>query len=179
MKLNIYIYIYICFKNISLEKPELQLSSSMKVFDSSEQATLQCKAVGGYPPVRNLTVMKNDQVILNRASDKITYTTSGGLPRNVYGLYDCIASNTAGTVSETILLQNKGDQHKPALHLVIDTNKRICCKSSCYHLMIIISVLCVSLAPFMLLIHFDNCNQWNVSSRSIMHMSRSTVVCLS
>ena len=105
----------ICIET-SLEKPELRLTSSMKVFDFSEQATLRCKAVGGYPPVRNITLMKNNQVILNRASDKITYTTSGGLPRNLYGLYDCIASNTAGTVSETILLQNKGDQQK--LHCI-------------------------------------------------------------
>ena len=149
------------------------------MFDLSEQATLQCKAVGGYPPVQNITLMKNDQVILNRTSDKITYTTSEGLPRNMYGLYDCIASNAAGTVSETILLQNKGDHQKLALHSVIATSKTVCCKSSCNHLIIVISVLCISLAPLTLLIHFDNCNQGNVSPRSYTCQEALHVICLS
>ena len=99
-------YVYI---HIHLARPELRLSSSVKVFDSSKEATLQCSAVGGYPPVHNLTLIKNGQVILNKAYDEISYTTHGGLPINVYGLYDCFVSNVAGTVSETILLQHIGD----------------------------------------------------------------------
>ena len=81
----------------------------MKVFDSSEEATLQCTDVSGYPPVSNISLIKNGKVIVHRASDEIAYTTSGGLPRNVYGIYDCTGSNIAGTASETILLQHKGD----------------------------------------------------------------------
>ena len=92
----------------SLVKPELRFSSTVKVFDSSEEATLQCTAVGGYPPDNSISLIKNGQVILNRASDVITYTTSGGLPKNVYGIYKCIVSTTAGTVSKTLLLQQKG-----------------------------------------------------------------------
>ena len=100
--------------------------SNVKVFDSNGEATLQCTAVGGYPPVHDITLVKNGQVILNKASDEVTYTTSGGLPRNVYGLYDCIASNIAGTVSETVLLQHKGDKHaKPACAAIGGVQKTV------------------------------------------------------
>ena len=84
--------------------PEVQLTSSLMVFDLKEEATLQCNAVGGYPPIRNISLMKNGQVILNRVSDKITYTISGGLPKNVYGLYECNVNNTATISSQAILL---------------------------------------------------------------------------
>ena len=91
-----------------IERPEVELTSDMMVFESKEEATLQCAAGGGYPPIHNISLVKNGQVILNRISDKVTYTTSGGLPRNVYGLYECIVNNTAGTSTQTILLQHKG-----------------------------------------------------------------------
>ena len=92
----------------STESPEIQLTSDMLVFDSTQEATLQCTAVGGYPPIHNISLIKNGQVILNKVSDEVIFTTSGGLPRNVYGLYDCIVNNTVGTSSKTILLQHKG-----------------------------------------------------------------------
>ena len=91
-----------------IRSPEVELTSVVKVFDSREVATLQCTAAGGYPPIHNMSLVKNSQVILNRVSSDITYTTSGGLPRNVYGLYECIVNNTAGILSQAILLQHKG-----------------------------------------------------------------------
>ena len=80
----------------------------MMVFDSQEEATLQCTADGGYPLVHNISLVKNGQVILNRVSSEVTSTTSGGLPRDIYGSYVCIVNNTVGTTSRSILLQHKG-----------------------------------------------------------------------
>ena len=68
-------------------------------FDSQEEATLLCTANGGLSAIYNISLIKNDQVIQNESSDELTYTTSVGLPREVYRLYDCNVSNTAGTVS--------------------------------------------------------------------------------
>ena len=93
---------------ISIESPEIGLTANVLVFDSTEEATLQCTATGGYPPIHNMSLVKNSQVILNRVSNEITYTTSGGLPQKVYGSYSCNVNNTAGTSSRTILLQHKG-----------------------------------------------------------------------
>ena len=78
------------------------------VFDTKEEATLHCVAVGGYPPIHNISLVKDGQVILNSFPDEVTYTTSGGLPKEVYGSYNCIVNNTAGASSRTILLQHKG-----------------------------------------------------------------------
>ena len=78
------------------------------MFDSTEEATMECTAAGGYPPIHNISIMKNGQVIVNQVSHEITYTTGSGLPRNVYGYYTCIVNNTAGASSRHILLQNKG-----------------------------------------------------------------------
>ena len=78
------------------------------MFDLEEEATLQCTADGGYPPIHNISLVKNGQVILNRVMDEVTYKTSRGLPRKVYGSYECIVNNTAETSSRTILLQHKG-----------------------------------------------------------------------
>ena len=99
-----YMYIYLHY----IESPEVRLSSDVTVLASNEEATLQCTAGGGYPLIHNISLVKNGEVIVNQNSDKITYTTSGGLPRRVYGLYYCIVNNTAGTVTQRILLQNKG-----------------------------------------------------------------------
>ena len=79
------------------------------MFDSNEEAILTCTATGGYPPIHNMSLVKNGQVIVNRVSSEITYTTSGGFPIEVYGTYSCIVNNTAGTSSKTILLQHKGE----------------------------------------------------------------------
>ena len=81
----------------------------MTVFDSQEEATLRCTADGGLPAIYNISLIKNGQVIHNKSSNELTYTTSGGLPRKVYGLYGCNISNTAGTVSESLFLQHKGE----------------------------------------------------------------------
>ena len=90
------------------ESPEIQLTSNVLVFDSKEEATLRCKVAGGYPPIHNMSLVKNGQVIVNRVSSEINYTTSGGLPQKVYGSYSCIVNNTAGISSRAILLQHKG-----------------------------------------------------------------------
>ena len=93
----------------STVRPEIKFTSSVTEFDSQEEATLLCTANGGLPAIYNISLIKNGQVIHNKSSDELIYTTSGGLPRRVYGLYDCNVSNTAGTVSETLFLQHKGD----------------------------------------------------------------------
>ena len=93
---------------IFVESPEVGLTSNVLVFDSKEEATLRCTAAVGYPPIHNMSLVKNSHVLLNRVSNEITYTTSGGLPQKVYGSYTCIVNNTAGTSSMTILLQHKG-----------------------------------------------------------------------
>ena len=92
-----------------VESPKIELTSNVKAFDSKEKATLTCTATGGYPPIHNMSLVKNGQVILNRVSNEITYTPHGGFPKEVYGAYSCIVNNTAGTSSRTILLQHKGE----------------------------------------------------------------------
>ena len=94
--------------HIPTENPEVQLTSDVTVFDLQEEATLQCTAAGGYPLVHNMSLVKNGQVTLNSVSNEITYTTNGGLPKDIYGSYVCIVNNTAGTSSRTLLLQHKG-----------------------------------------------------------------------
>ena len=91
-----------------IESPEVMLTSSLMILESTEEATLQCTAVGGYPPIHNISLVKNGMLILSRVSSEVTYTTAGGLPKDVYGLYMCLVNNTAGTSSRTILLQHKG-----------------------------------------------------------------------
>ena len=98
-------------KGDSTEKPEIQFISSVIVFDLQEATTLHCTADGEELAIHNISFMKNGKVISPKTvSDKIlTYMTNRELPRNVCGLYYCIASNTAGTASEPILLKHKGD----------------------------------------------------------------------
>ena len=87
----------------------VQLTSDVTMFDSKEETTLQCSVTGGSSSIYNISLVKNGQVILNEFSSEISYTTSVGLPKNVYGWYKCIASDTLEMSSEMILLQNKGD----------------------------------------------------------------------
>ena len=101
-------YSCLIYEHVITESPLIELTSDVMVFDSKEDATLQCTAAEGYPPIHNMSLVKNGQVVLNEVASEITYTTMGGLPRNVFGLYECVVNNTAGTLSQTILLQHKG-----------------------------------------------------------------------
>ena len=98
----------VLFTYDSIESPEVRLTSSLMIFELTEEATLQCTVVGGYPPIHNISLVKNGVVILSRFTSEVKHTTASGLPRDVYGLYTCIVNNTAGTSSKTILLQHKG-----------------------------------------------------------------------
>ena len=63
------------FTHNSIESPEVQLTSSLMIFESTEEATLQCTALGGYPPIHNISLVKNGMVILSRVSSEVTCTT--------------------------------------------------------------------------------------------------------
>ena len=98
------------FIHTFIESPKVEFTSDVVVFELGVKAILKCIAVSGYPPIHNVTLMKNGQVIHESVSKDVVYTTSGGLPKDIYGLYVCIVNNTVETSSMTILLQHKGLQ---------------------------------------------------------------------
>ena len=49
----------VLFAYNSIESPEVQLTSSLMIRESTEEDTLQCTAVGGYPPIQNVSLVKN------------------------------------------------------------------------------------------------------------------------
>ena len=92
--------------------PEVELTCDVMVFDTKQDAA------GGYPPIHNISLVNNGQVILNRVLDKVRYTTRGGVPHNTYRLCDSIVNNLAGMSKQAIFLQHKGYIYTERLFLL-------------------------------------------------------------
>ena len=67
-------------------------SFTLTLNGTNENATLVCSATGGYPPITNISLLKNGDVIASAASESTLQVNTADLPPNIshYGLYVCL-----------------------------------------------------------------------------------------
>lgn len=75
---------------------------------SNGNAVLVCSATGGYPPITNISLLKNGDVIASAAIESTLQVNTAHIPANIshYGLYICLV-NLSGILLQQIVELNK------------------------------------------------------------------------
>ena len=85
-------------------------SFTLQLNGTSENAMLVCSAIGGYPPITNISLHKNGDVMASAASDSILQVNTADLPPNInhYGLYVCLVDLSGITLQQSVVLSERG-----------------------------------------------------------------------
>ena len=77
---------------------------------TNENAILVCSATGGYPPITNISLLKNGDVITSAASDSTLQVNTADLPPNInrYGLYICLVNLSSISLQQSVVLDKRG-----------------------------------------------------------------------
>ena len=98
---------YVLFPVIPAEPPEVQLIANMSILSANEHTNLTCSASKGYPLFHNITLVKNDQVVLNRIANEIVLSTSMQ-PVEKFGVYKCLVNNSVHVTEVAVTVLKRG-----------------------------------------------------------------------
>ena len=77
-------------------------SFTLQLNGTNENTMLVCSATGGYPPITNISLLKNGDVIASAASVSTLQVNTADLSPNInhYGLYVCLVDFQASHYSK-------------------------------------------------------------------------------
>ena len=80
---------------------------------------LVCSATGGYPPIRNISLLKNGDVIASTASESTLQVNTADIPPSIsrYGLYVCLVDLSGIPLQKSVVLKKRGNCSAP-IHLI-------------------------------------------------------------
>ena len=80
----------------------------MSILTANEDTNLTCSASKGYPLFHNITLIKNNQVILNSIATEVVLSTSSQMVEK-FGVYKCLVNNSVSVteVAATVLERGK------------------------------------------------------------------------
>ena len=72
---------------------------------------LVCSATGGYPPITNISLLKNGDVIASSASESTLQVNAADTPTNInyYGLYVCLVDLSGVPLQKSVMLKKRGN----------------------------------------------------------------------
>ena len=96
-------------------------SFTLQLNGTSENAILVCSATGGYPPITNVSLLQNGDVMASAASDSTLQVNTADLPPNVnrYGLYVCLVDLSGISLQQSVVLKKRGNQCSTCIHLFL------------------------------------------------------------
>ena len=85
-------------------------SFTLQLKGTNENTMLVCSATGGYPPITNISLLKNGDVIASAASDSTLQVNTADLPTNInhYGLYVCLVDLSGIPLQQSVVLERRG-----------------------------------------------------------------------
>ena len=74
---------------------------------------LVCSATGGYPPITNISLLKNSDVIASTASESTLQVNVADIPPNIsrYGLYICLVDLSGVPLQQSVVLDKRGSYY--------------------------------------------------------------------
>ena len=77
---------------------------------TDQNAMLVCSATGGYPPITNISLLKNGDVIASSASKSTLHVNAADIPPNInhYGLYICRVDLSGVPLQRSVVLEKRG-----------------------------------------------------------------------
>ena len=87
---------------------------------TNENAALVCSASGGYPPITNISLLKNGDGIASTASESALQVNVADIPPNIsrYGLYICLVELSGVPLQQSVMLNKKGSYNVTS-HLML------------------------------------------------------------
>ena len=90
------------------EMPRVEFTAQRSALPSTLNTSLTCTAVGGYPPVKNITLYKNNALLTGTSSSGVHYNTQNRTTSSQYGKYRCLIYTKINVFVSEISLQEKG-----------------------------------------------------------------------
>ena len=85
---------------------------TLQLNGTDQNAILVCSATGGYPPITNISLLKNGDVIASSASESTLQVNTADLPTNTninhYGLYVCLVDLSGVPLQKSVMLKKRG-----------------------------------------------------------------------
>ena len=84
---------------------------TLQLNGADRNAMLVCSATGGYPPITNITLLKNSDVIASTASESTLQVNAAEIPPNInrYGLYICHVDLSGIPLQQSVVLNKRGN----------------------------------------------------------------------
>ena len=82
---------------------------TLQLNGTDQNAMVVCSATGGYPPIRNISLLKNGDVIASTASESTLQVNAADIPTSInhYGLYICLV-DLSGIPQQSVVLDKRG-----------------------------------------------------------------------
>ena len=82
---------------------------TLQLNGTNENTMLVCSATGGYPPITNISLLKNGGVIASAASESTLQVNTVDIPPNVsrYGLYVCLVDLSGILLQQSVVLDKR------------------------------------------------------------------------
>ena len=85
-------------------------SFTLQLNGTNKNAMLVCSATGGYPPITNISLLKNGGVIASAARESTLQVNTADLPPDInrYGLYVCLVEFSGFPLQQSVVLERRG-----------------------------------------------------------------------
>ena len=102
--------------NITLNKINSRLllfvaehpSFTLQLHGANQNTTVVCSATGGYPPITNLSLLKNGNVVASTASESRLQVNTADVASNHFGLYICLVNLSGVAIQQSVVLKERG-----------------------------------------------------------------------
>ena len=76
----------------------------------NQNTTLVCSATGGYPPITNISLLKNGQTIASTVGKSTVQVNTADVSPNLnhYGLYICLVDLSGIVLQQSVVLKERG-----------------------------------------------------------------------
>ena len=83
---------------------------TLQLNGTNENTMLVCSATGEYPPITNISLLKNGDMITSAASESTLQVNTADLPPNIncYGLYVCVVDLSGFPLQQSVVLERRG-----------------------------------------------------------------------
>ena len=92
---------------------------TLQLNGTDQNAMLVCSASGGYPPITNISLLKNGDVIASTANESTLQVDTADIPPSIsrYGLYVCLVDLSDVPLQQSVMLKKRGNC-SASMHLI-------------------------------------------------------------
>ena len=81
---------------------------TLQLHGANQNTTVVCSATGGYPPITNISLLKNGNVVASTASESRLQVNAADVGSNHFGLYVCLVNLSGVAIQQNVVLKERG-----------------------------------------------------------------------